>query len=158
MILKTNIQKFIFKVLAFLPLIFILIVISRRLKFAYWISYAIGSLLLSFGFIFCNVFDYEKFDSIANNDFLDSKHFFIIDKSAENWLIIEEMIKEHHLKVISVSDGKIICERNGRLVNSLVTFHKTAAIIEVEIEIKYFKFLPDYAANYKFLLNLKKKF
>ena len=62
----------------------------------------IAGIVGSFGIVFWQLFDYEKFSEMENKDFLESKHFFKIDNSQEK---AERYQSGYRKKILEIYTG-----------------------------------------------------
>ena len=108
--------------------------------------------------VFLHVFDYEKFDDMKTEDFLESKHSLHIDYSEKNWNKIRDVLKSQFIQVVNFkeSDGFIFMQIDKRFFNSIIIIEKIDQKINLRIKRKNFNFFPDNAENYRTIKTLIK--
>ncbi len=114
--------------------------------------------MMSFFIVFWQLFDYEKYNEISYEDFLESKHSLRLKNSDENWLQFEEMIKNPllNLKVIEKTEDTLKVQIERKFIDSILTVNRAPDAIIVNIEKKFYSSLPDRAENYRTLQKLAK--
>lgn len=157
-----NIKKIILKSIYFTPLYFLLIII---LDFVFKKNLSLGaiilmSIIISVFTIVSNVFDYNYYNDIVSNDYLESNHSTEIEYSVEKWESLRQLdkidskitkrIKESETEIEYLIVFNII---KGQL-NSKLNFKIEGNKILIEIKKVPISFLPDKANNYKILRRL----
>lgn len=118
----------------------------------------ISALMNSFGIIFWNLFDYEKYDNISYVDFLESTHSLSILNNDENWNAIHQYLKDQLLiRVEENSKNLLKVSMKNKLTDSILTAKRSPNEIAIKIERKSFKFLPDNASNYRIMVKIAKQ-
>lgn len=155
--MNDKIYKIIVKTLVLLPIGLSFWVLINGFDLKNWIIPLIAGSVISFGIVFWNIFDYEKYEDMELEDFLESKHRLRVKNCKENWERIEEMIKKSfvRLKVLTQTKDTIKAQVSGKLIPSILTVSKTEKGIIIGIEKKYLKSIPDKAGNYRILRLIK---
>jgi len=143
--------KFVLKILIIFPNIFFITYVLNGFDLKFWVFEIISSFMISFGIVFWQLFDYEKYNQISYEDFLESKHSLSLENSEENWGQFNEMVKNPllELKIIEKTDNILKVQIGRKFIDSILTVNRTTDIIIVDIERKFFSFLPDRAENYR---------
>ncbi|TDS17042.1 hypothetical protein DFQ03_1532 [Maribacter caenipelagi] len=151
--------KFVLKILTIFPSIFFLTYVLNGFDLKFWVFEIIISFMTSFGIVFWQLFDYEKYNEISYEDFLESKHSLSLENSEENWDQFNEMIKNPllELEIIERTDEMLKVLIARKFIDSILTVRKTKDAIIVNIEKKFFSFLPDRAENYRTIQKLAKR-
>lgn len=149
--MQNKTTKFLLKMLMFFPFCLAFGILSRQFNFDDWIFFLIVGFMGAFGITFWQLFDYEKFNEIAYEDFLESKHSLKLENTKENWDQFYEMIKNPllDLEIIENTENKLKVQFERKFSDSILTMNKTPDAIIVSIEKKFFSFLPDRAENYR---------
>ena len=158
--MENKTTKFIFKTLILFPIGFGIWTFISGIDNFYWFFPTIMGFGLAFGTIFWNLFDYEKFDGMDINDFLESRHKLMIENSDENWNRIIDLTEKSiiKLKVLEKSNSTLKIDIPRKLFDSILTVEKTDNGIALKIEKKgVLKFLPDNAENYSTLRTIGKE-
>ncbi len=155
--MKNKILKIIGKTIVLLPIGLSFWVLINGFDLHNWVYPVISGLVISFGIVFWNLFDYEKYDDMGMVDFLESKHILKIKNNKENWTSINQMIETpfEKLQVLEKTDDNIKVQINRKFINSILTARKSENEILVAIEKKYMNFLPDKAVNYNTLRKIE---
>mgnify|MGYP003630310505 CR=1 FL=1 len=149
--MKNKTTKFIFKTLILFPIGFGIWTLIGGMDNFHWFFPTMMGLVLAFGTVFWNLFDYEKFDEMEITDFLESTHKLNLENSDENWNRITNLAEKSliKLKVLKKSDSTLKIEIPRKLFDSILTVEKTENRIRLKIEKRgILKFLPDNAENY----------
>jgi len=156
--METKTSKFILKTLLFFPIGFGIWSFRSSFDFNDLTFHIVAGLVISFGIVFWQLFDYEKFNDIKYEDFLESKHKLSFENTAENWEKIEDMLKTPfaNLKVIKKNESFLKVKIERRFQNSILIIQKIEEEIIVEIEKEFLTFLPDNADNYRTIKNISK--
>lgn len=151
--------KFILKTILLFPIGFGFWTLTNGFDQNHWVIPVIAGFVGSFGIVFWQLFDYEKYDEIHYRDFLESKHSLIADNNSENWNEINEMIKNPFvkLKVLEKTEDTLKVEIERKFIDSTLTIKRTQNNIAMKIEKKFLSFLPDNAENYRTLRKLEKR-
>ncbi|TLF39752.1 hypothetical protein [Maribacter aurantiacus] len=152
--MKTKTTKFIFKTLILFPFGFGLWTMINGIENFHWFFPTLIGLVVAFGVIFWNLFDYEKFNGMEMIDFLETNHKLEIQNSDKNWTQINGLIDQSivSLKKLEKTDTSLKVEIPRKFFDSILTAERTKSGITIQIEKKgIFKFLPDNAENYRTL-------
>lgn len=154
--MKNKTIKFISKTILLFPIGFAIWFLANGFDINNWIFGIVTGLVVSFGIVFWNLFDYEKYNEMNMTDFLESKHKLTLENSIENWNKIEELIKNPSAKltVLEKTENSIRIQIDRRILDSILTIKKTQKTILLGIENKYLNYLPDNAENYQTLQKL----
>lgn len=157
--MKNKTTKFLLKILRILPIVLIPFLLINGIETYGWIISILLSSMVSFGLIFWNLFDYEKFDTISLEDFLESTHIVRFNSNDENWNAINEILKSQFVNIGTkkFQECFIEIEIEQKLTNSVLTVERTTKEILLKIEQKKYSFLPDNAKNYRIITNIEKK-
>ena len=157
--MENKTTKFILKTILLFPIGFGLWTLTNGFDLNHWVIPVIAGFVGSFGIVFWQLFDYEKYDEIPYADFLESKHSLIVDKNSEYWNEINELIKTPFvkLKVLEKTGDSLKIQIERKFMDSILTVNRTSNNITIEIEKKFLGFLPDNAENYRTLRKLEKK-
>lgn len=157
--MKNKAAKFILKSVFIFPVGFGFWVLIYGFNINNWIPPIIAGLIISFGIIFLNLFDYEKYNDINTVDFLESKHKITTENTNKNWEQINKIIQSQliKLKVLEKSETVIKLQIERRFLDSILIIKRTQKEISLKIERKYFNFLPDNAENYRTLKKIEKE-
>lgn len=122
------------------------------------VSALIAGIVLSALVIFWNLFEYEKFNDIIANDFLESQHSKLIDNNTENWGRLKSQLKMQigNFRRIKETETLIEYEINQKITNSILRAERKNEQIVVEIKRKYLNFIPDMGKNYRIINKLLK--
>ena len=150
--------KFLLKVLMFFPICFGVMLWFDKFDLNDWVFQIIVGFVGAFGLTFWQLFDYEKFNNMSYEDFLESKHSLSFENSEENWLQFNEMIKNPlvELEIIEKKENVLKVQIERKFSDSILTVNRTPDAILVNIEKKFFSFLPDRAENYRILQKMVK--
>jgi hypothetical protein len=150
--------KFLLKILIIFPSLFFITYVLNGFDLKFWVFEIISSFMMSFFIVFWQLFDYEKYNDISYEDFLESKHSLSLENSEENWVNFNEMIKNPllELKIIERTDDILKVQIARKFIDSILTVNRTPDAIIVNIEKKLFSSLPDRAENYRTLQKLAK--
>lgn len=151
--MKSKLTKIILKGVLIFPIGFGFISLLRGFDPNHWVFPVFAGFIFSFGVVFWNLFDYEKFDKMDFMDFLESKHEIKFNYNVGSWNKVSEIIKNPfaQLKVIERTEGLIKVEIDQRFFNSVLTAEHLGNEITIRIKKKYITFLPDSAENYRIL-------
>lgn len=154
--MRSKTSKFILKTILFFPIGFLLWILPSGFEVTNWILPIIAGFVISFGIVFWQLFEYEKFNDLSYVDFLESKHSIRIENSVENWKEINQMIRNPFakLKIIEKNENSMRIQIDHKLIDSILTIKKTGTDIKLEIRKKFLDFLPDNAQNYRTLKRL----
>jgi hypothetical protein len=154
--MKNKTIKIISKTILLFPIGFATWFLANGFDINNWIFGIATGLVISFGIVFWNLFDYEKYNEMNMTDFLESKHNVTLENNIENWNKIEELIKNPFakLKVLEKTDSSIRIQIDRKILDSILTIKKTPKSILLGIESKYLSYLPDKAKNYQTLQKL----
>ncbi|VXB94648.1 hypothetical protein [Maribacter litoralis] len=157
--MKNKTIKFLLKVFMFFPVCFGVMLWFDGFDLNDWIFKIVVGFVGAFGLTFWQLFDYEKYSDIAYEDFLESKHSLRLDNSEENWSKFQEMIENPllKLKITEKTENKLKVQIERKIIDSILTVSKTPDAIIVNIENKFFSFLPDRAENYRIIQKLAKR-
>jgi len=149
--MQNKTTKFLLKMLMFFPFCLAFGILSTQFNFDDWIFFVVVGFVGAFGVTFWHLFDYEKFNEISYEDFLESKHTLELEYSKENWDQFYEMIKNPllDLEIIESTENKLKVQFERKFSDSILTINKTPDAIIISIEKKFFSFLPDRAENYR---------
>jgi hypothetical protein len=155
--MKDKISKIIGKTIVLLPFGLSFWILINGFDLNNWGLPVIAGFVISFGIVFLNLFDYEKYDDMDKVDFLESKHILEIEINSKNWNSINEMIETPFvkLKVLEKTENNIKVQIHGKILDSILTAKKSQNEILVEIENKYLNFIPDKAHNYAILKKIE---
>lgn len=147
-------DKFLKKTLFVFPFAYALWIAKVGFDFTDILFDLFAAFLCSCILIFYNIFDYNAFPDVKNEDFLETKHSVIIENTPFNNNKIEENI--HHLNIKNVYKEETFTayEIQRKLLNSILIITKSNAGIRIEIKYKYLNFLPDFAINYNTLKSI----
>lgn len=108
---------------------------------------------------FWNFFEYEKFNKISEQDFLESQHVIFIDNNMDNWTRLNDRLQLQiaKIKIVKITENLIECQIEQRITDSILKIEKHNNSIKLTIRKKYIGFLPDMAENYKVLGKLMKE-
>ena len=157
-LIHSKIGKFLIKTIYMFPLGYLAWIIKNGTDIEHpYIAFVAGIGIAAL-IVFLHVFDYEKFDDIKTEDFLESKHSFYIDYSERNWSQIREVLKSQFIQVVNFkeSDGFIFIQIDKRFFNSVLIVEKIDQKINLRIKRKNFNFFPDNADNYRTIKTLIK--
>lgn len=118
-----------------------------------------AGIIIAFGIVFWNWFDYEKYDTSPLNDFLESRHTYNLPYSEENWQNIRHIFQDQLQHPVNFKEQKesLQLELYQTGINSILSARKTDSQIQISIRKKKLSFLPDNATNYRILKKLQKK-
>lgn len=125
-----------------------------------WLWAAVGGLVFAAGFVFWNVFEYDKFDLIKDEDYLESTHSITLP----NTEAILEMIQSQARGVFSdviLTDkkddqGYWRYDIKSSRYPSFMRVDFNSNDIVVTIKPKYLTFIPDFAINYRIIHRLRR--
>ncbi len=149
--MENKTTKFILKTLILFPIGFGIWAFIGGIDVFHWFFPTMMGFGLAFGTIFWNLFDYEKFQGMELNDFLESRHKLIVENSNENWNRIVDLTEKSliKLKVLEKSNHTLKIEIPRKFFDSILTVEKIENGISLKIEKKgILKYLPDNAQNY----------
>jgi hypothetical protein len=121
-----------------------------------------GGLFISLAWIFWNVFEYDKYDSIRKEDYLESKHVVRLPKSEDVLDMILEQTKGAFADVILTDkmddQGYWLfdVERSRWREPAFMKVDFSGQEIVVSLKPKYLPFMPDLATNYRIVNRLKR--
>lgn len=157
-----KIKKIVLKSIYFTPLYFLLIVIldfviENNLSLR---AIILISIVISVCTVISNIFDYDYYNDIDSNDYLESNHVAEVEYSIEKWRSFKQLdkidskitkrIKEAETEIEYLIVFNLI---RGQL-NSKLNFKHQGNRILIEIKKVPISFLPDKANNYKILKKL----
>ena len=128
-----------------------------------WISPLLIGLIISLGRVFWNVFEYDKFNSIEEKDYLESKHKISFPNSPAMLDMIRDQTQGVFANVVLVDKEDeqgfwLFDVANSRSqFTSFMMVNFSSDNIVVTIKPKYFSFLPNRAENYRIIHRLKKR-
>ncbi|GGW26241.1 hypothetical protein [Arenibacter certesii] len=136
--MNEKVWKITVKSLVLLPIGLSLWVLINGFDLEYWVIPVIAGLVISFGIVFWNIFDYEKFEDIDMSDFLESTHRVTFKYNSKNWNNILQMIQTPFVKLeILEKIGNIIkTQVHQKFIDSILTIEKSENEIIVDIEKK----------------------
>ena len=154
--MKIKATKFVTKIFLFFPLGFLIAVAYKGLENTTIGHSIFTGFSISFGIVFYQWFEYEKFSDLPDADFLESKHVLALQNGPDNWHQINELIKNPFLKlvVLEKTDDFLKVQIIGHIQDSILSITKTETNILIEIKSKSLPFFPDNANNYKTLQKL----
>ena len=158
--MENKTTKFIFKMLIFFPIGSAIWILVNGFENFHWFFSTLIGFLFAFGIVFWNLFDYEKFNGIELNDFLESSHNLSIENSNENWNRIIDLTEQSIMKLKTLEKSKTILkiEIPRKIFDSIFIAERSKNEITLKIEKKgILKFLPDNAENYRTLQKIGKE-
>ncbi|WP_299429973.1 hypothetical protein [uncultured Maribacter sp.] len=157
--MENKTTKFILKTILLFPIGFGFWTLINGFDLNHWIFPVIAGFVGSFGIVFWQLFDYEKYDEIEYVDFLESKHSIIVENSNENWNEINKLIKNQFvkIKILEKTENTLKVQIERKFMDSILTVNKNQNNIVMDIERKNLGFLPDNAENYRTLRKLTKE-
>jgi hypothetical protein len=152
-------KKFLLKSIYLFPIGFLIWFLSSGFEIDDIGISIISGVIFSLLVIFWNLFEYEKFNGIIDNDFLESKHFKSLENNSENWNRIKSQLKMQVMdfRKIRETDSFVEYEISQKLSNSILRVEKGNELILLKIKRKYLNFIPDMAKNYKIINKLVKE-
>ncbi|PIB31284.1 hypothetical protein BFP77_01535 [Maribacter sp. 4U21] len=156
--MENKTTKFILKTILLFPIGFGFWALINGFDLNNWVVPVIAGFVGSFGIVFWQLFDYEKYNEIEYVDFLESRHSIMVENSNENWNKINELIKNPFakLKILDRTENTLKIQIERKFLDSILTVNKTQNYIVMEIEKNILGFLPDNAENYRTLKKLAK--
>ena len=161
--MKARHQKIIVKSLLLSPLGMLLLFAFTSMNFQNnWLLIILGGIVFGAGTVFFQMFDYDKFDDISDEDYLESKHTLILPNTPEVLAPIDEQTKGAFADVILTDHeqdaGTRVYEIEQSIANSFLTIEFKETELKLIIKKKrILSFLPDKAANYRIIHRLKRK-
>jgi len=154
-----NIKKIIQKSIFFTPFYFgIVILYNLVLKKNMSIEFTIlVSIVVSVITVLSNIFDYDYYNSITSNDYLESRHNMSIEYNMRKWNELSKLkkVNTHNLKLTKETESELEYSITFNLLkgqlNSILTFNHFEDKILIEIKKTPITFLPDKARNYKII-------
>lgn len=155
----SRISKFLKKTALVFPFILaVWLVVYDKLEFDHLFFPVVASLILSLLMVFYNLFDYEKYDGMLNEDFLESGHSIRIENSDSHWKIIYDIVESNFSWELKERNDKLIKLRIERKVlDSELIITRVDHQILIEIKKKHLPFFPDRAENYRTIKRLEKR-
>ena len=156
--MKRKIKKMASKTLLILPIAMLLIDIIFGLEKTF-ISLFFMGFITSFGIIFWNWFDYEKFNKISNVDFMESTHKLTIENTIENWNSLNKFLNSQIIEYnpIIITENVIKVQITRKFIDSVLLIEKKDSKLNLSIKRNYFSILPDLANNYQLLMIVLEK-
>ena len=135
-----------------------------------WIWIISVGLTLAVAYVFWNVFEYDKYDSISSEDYLKSSHTIKLPNSKDVINMIDSETKGVFADV-KLTDklneqGYWIYDIRNSGFGATMRVNFSSKDVVVTIKTKFFAFIPDFAKNYRIVhrlnraaenLNLKKE-
>ena len=120
--MENKTAKFILKTIILFPIGFGFWTLTNGFDLNHWVIPVIAGFVGSFGIVFWQLFDYEKYDKIQYSDFLESKHSLVADTNSENWNEIDEMIKNPFvkLKVLEKTEDTLKVQIERKFIDSIL--------------------------------------
>lgn len=154
-----NIKKIIQKSIFFAPFYFGIIIIynlilENNLSFDFMF---LISIVVSVITVLSNIFDYDYYNSMSPNDYLESMHNLSIEYDKEKWNELSKLkkINTHNLKLIKETELELKYSITFNILkgqlNSILTFNHFENKILIQIKKIPISFLPDKARNYKII-------
>lgn len=149
----TKSRKFLLKTVYFFPFGFLIWMMPNGFQMSLLGISFIAGIAIALFFVFWNLFEYEKFDEIHVDDFLESQHTVLIDCNDANWNRVKKIHNFQDTKVerISTSESFIEYQIDQRIIDSVLQVEKVNDKIKMTIKRKYFGHLLDMAGNYRTL-------
>ena len=153
-----KLSRFILKVIYTFPFCFLYFAVIKSFSQTSLSSLIISSLVISVGYIFWNWFDYEKFNALEMNDFLECKHEAIIKNLAfdQNQIMTQIELLIPKFKILNQSNQSIEIEIENKIFNSILHIEKSKNHVKITIRRKFFNLLPDFAKNLKIIYQIEK--
>ncbi|EMQ93879.1 glycine cleavage system aminomethyltransferase T [Xanthomarina gelatinilytica] len=152
-------KKFLIKSIYLLPLGFFLWMLPNRFNTSDIGISIVAGLIIALLIVFWNLFEYEKFNEILYNDFLESQHSVSIKNTEENWNDLKNKLNLQIAKIkkIRESENHIEYQIDQKITDSILRIEKKNDNIIVTIKRKHLNFIPDMAENYGILKKLIKE-
>jgi hypothetical protein len=161
-----KIRKIFTKTLFFFPFYLIVVLLYNVVFYQtdFDLELLVIPFLLSVFTIYINVLDYDKFNDIAPEDYLESSHTSSVKFSEDAWKICKNF--DAHL----VSHSSVATEYSKNVVeytikfniligqlNSILKFKRHEDNIEIKINKQYISVLPDRGVNLKIIRQVENK-
>lgn len=152
-------RKFLIKSIYLFPVGFVLWMLPSGFKTTDISISIFAGIIIALLIVFWNLFEYEKFNEIVYNDFLESQHSALIENTEENWNNLKDKLNLQisKTKKIYETDTQIEYQIDQKIADSILKIEKKNDKIEVNIRRKHLNFIPDMAENYKILRKLIKE-
>jgi uncharacterized FlaG/YvyC family protein len=152
-------RKFILKSIYLFPVGFMLWMLPSGFKTTDITISIFAGIIIALFIVFWNLFEYEKFNEIVYNDFLESRHSALIENTEENWSNLKNKLNLQisKIKKIYETDTQIEYQIDQKIADSILKIEKKDDKIVVNIRRKHLNFIPDMAENYKILRKLIKE-
>ena len=152
-------KKFLLKSIYLMPFFILIWMLTSGFDLDKLVSSIIAGLILSILVIFWNLFEYEKFNDIIANDFLESQHSELLENNSENWNRIKSQLKIQvgNFRKIRETENLIEYEIIQKITNSILRAERKNEQILVEIKKRHLNFIPDMAENYRIINKLMKR-
>ncbi|KJJ37294.1 hypothetical protein [Aequorivita vladivostokensis] len=152
-------KKFLIKSIYLLPLGFFLWMLPNGFNTSDIGISIVAGLIIALLIVFWNLFEYEKFNEILYNDFLESQHSVSIKNTEENWNDLKNKLNLQIAKIkkIRESENHIEYQIDQKITDSILRIEKKNDNILVNIKRKHLNFIPDMAENYGILKKLIKE-
>lgn len=115
----------------------------------------ISGFVLACIYIFYNIFEYEKYMPIYNDEFLESKHQIILSNTPKHQDKIQQLLDSPFTTTNIKDNNAIEITIQQKLRNSYLRIEIVDNKIHLTIKRTSLSFLPDRAENYKLLLRVK---
>lgn len=118
-----------------------------------------AGIIIALLIVFWNLFEYEKFNEIVYNDFLESQHSALIENTEENWSNLKTKLNLQISKINKIyeTDTQLEYQIDQKISDSLLRIERKNDKIVLHIRRKHLNFIPDMAENYKILRKLIKE-
>lgn len=161
-----KIKKGFLKTIFFFPFYLLVILLYNFIFYDFEFGYnlAVTAIILSIITVFINVFDYDKFNGIASEDYLESKHKTRVQCSDDLWYLCKQLDSHlPNLKMEAIQYNRELIQYKihfniliGQL-NSILEFKKVHGHITIRIEKQFINVLPDRGVNLKIIRRVENK-
>jgi len=161
-----KIKKILLKTIFFLPFYILVVLLYNVIiyDFVFGFNIVITALVLSLITVYINVFDYDKFNGISPQDYLESKHKTEVEYSEEKWHDCKRLDSNFpHLKMEAKDYSRESLQYKihfniliGQL-NSILEFQRLNGKIIISIEKQLIPVLPDRGVNLKIIRKVEKE-
>ena len=152
-------RKFILKSIYLFPIGFMLWMLPSGFKTTDIGISIFAGIIIALLIVFWNLFEYEKFNEIVYNDFLESQHSALIENTEENWINLKNKLNLQISKINKIyeTDTQLEYQIDQKISDSLLRIERENDKIVLHIRRKHLNFIPDMAENYKILRKLIKE-
>lgn len=154
--MNIKVKKAITKGLYIFPFTFFMIQIFGGLLFFRSEAYLLN-LFLAFTitcvYLFNQIVEYEKFDDLNRDEFLEARHELLIAYSDEKWNRLIGLLEKPLTKLIAlnIEEDVISIKVKYRYLDAYIMAVKTGDHIQLKVKSSSLSFLPNKVRNYKLL-------